>query len=289
MKAEINHILFPTDYSDVADNAFKYCVELANKLDAKLSVMHIYSLPVIQDITLPESLQGIYDDIYKEEFEKFQNSIPRLDAIAEEMGIANLEIDYVLKEGYNIADTIMAQQEELGADFIIMGTQGATLIERFFLGNNTSNIMEYAAVPVLGIPPNAELPEKFESIVMCTDFSEFDKKILTMLKSIFPGLGKRIKSLHVDMDNSRKSNEDRLLWEEFAETENIQSDTVFASSFMQGIQKYDDTKGIDILVMRTHERDVIFNVFNRYTAKSVIYSKTVPLLALPEKYWNKGA
>lgn len=287
MSAKVNHILFPTDFSEAAESAFKYCLNFASKVGAKVSVLHIYALPIIQDITLPESLQNVYDEIYQEEFKKFSERIPQLEGVADELGIRNVPMDFILKEGHDIPDVVVKTQHDIAADMIVVGTQGASLIEKYFLGNNTSNIMEYSNVPVLGVPPKAVLPAELEAIVMCTDYSDDDKKILHKLKELFPAVEENIISLHVDVINSEKPVDHAEQWAAFAQAENIAHEVIRAASFVQGIQAYDDYEGIDILVMRTHERNVIFNVFNRYTAKKIIYSKTVPLLALPEKYWSQ--
>src|SRR5256885_651667 len=42
----MNTILIPTDYSDTAENALNYAVELAKSSSAKLILMHAYQIPV---------------------------------------------------------------------------------------------------------------------------------------------------------------------------------------------------------------------------------------------------
>src|SRR5699024_9761590 len=128
MSAKIKHILFPTDFSEAADNAFRYCLEFAKLWGAEISVLHIYSLPVIQDFSLPDTLKGIYEDIYVEEFTNFQDEIPHLQKIVREMGIKELTINYILQEGHDIPSIILEQQEKVNADILVMGTQGASII-----------------------------------------------------------------------------------------------------------------------------------------------------------------
>ncbi len=286
MKTPISHILFPTDFSDAADNAFRYCLEFASLLDARVSVLHTYSLPAIQELSLPKSLKAIYDDIYLEEFNNFKDEIPHLQRIALDMGYQDIELDYLLEESNDIQEMILKKAHNLDVDLIVMGTQGASLVERYFIGNNTSNIMERAAVPVLGVPPNAIHMDDFTSIVMCTDFSDNDRKVLEILKNLFPDYIDSLITVHFRMGGS--STRPKLLeeWKSYVKQENVAFHNIDAHTFIDGIMEYDVEYGIDVLVMRTHERSAIFNLFNRDIAKNVIYSKTVPVLAIPEKYWK---
>lgn len=284
MNTPIQHILFPTDYSDAADNAYRYCLELAKLFKTKVSVLHIYFLPDIEDIKLPGSLQAVYDNLRKEEENKLQEKIPHWRRIASEMGISDLEIEYSIIEG-EVPDDIYARQEAIGADLIIMGTQGASIVEKYFLGNNTANVMENASVPVLGIPPNAMLMDVFSSLVVCTDFSENDKEILKIVLALFPDFNDTITTFHIS--KSDKKSELKEEWVRFCGKLNVEFVDILASSFVKGIQKYDNKYGMHILVMRTHVKNALNELFNRDIAKDMIYSKTVPILAIPEKYREK--
>ena len=40
-------ILFPTDFSEIADNAFLYALKMADYLGYEIIVLHAYELPII--------------------------------------------------------------------------------------------------------------------------------------------------------------------------------------------------------------------------------------------------
>ncbi len=46
-------ILFPTDFSEAAANAFRYANELAKVVEATIDVVNVYNLPVIDATNLP--------------------------------------------------------------------------------------------------------------------------------------------------------------------------------------------------------------------------------------------
>src|SRR5699024_9063078 len=133
----------------------------------------------------------------------------------------------------------------------------------YFIGNNTSNIMERAAVPVLGVPPNAIHMDDFTSIVMCTDFSDNDRKVLEILKNLFPDYIDSLITVHFRMGGSSTCTKLLEEWKSYVKQENVAFHNIDAHTFIDGIMEYDVEYGIDVLVMRTHERSAIFNLFNR--------------------------
>ena len=40
-------ILFPTDFSETANNAFVYVLEMAKTFKAEVLVLHVYNLPIV--------------------------------------------------------------------------------------------------------------------------------------------------------------------------------------------------------------------------------------------------
>ena len=58
-------ILFPTDFSETAQNAFLYALNLAHGLNAEILVLNSYEIPVISATNAgqPELLQEVYNTI----------------------------------------------------------------------------------------------------------------------------------------------------------------------------------------------------------------------------------
>src|SRR5690349_1381131 len=44
---EIRHILVPTDFTETSDRGLDYAIALAERLGARVTVMHAYEIPVI--------------------------------------------------------------------------------------------------------------------------------------------------------------------------------------------------------------------------------------------------
>lgn len=73
----MRNILLPTDYSEYANSAFFYALNLANKFGVKLYVLYSYLPPILSSghAGQPEMLTSVYQEIEasKHEYAKRKN------------------------------------------------------------------------------------------------------------------------------------------------------------------------------------------------------------------------
>ena len=146
-------ILFPTDFSPAAENAFVYALKLAEKLQASLTVVHVYAvLEVHSWIEESMNMSEINDKITLGEFERFKDEIELLKRLAIDQGLANIEVNYSLKESDHAVEAILQEADDSGADIIVVGTTGAKGLKELFFGSIASRVMEKADRPGGGSP-----------------------------------------------------------------------------------------------------------------------------------------
>ena len=56
-------ILYPTDFSPTAENAFIFALQIADHLGASIITLHAFDRPDISNFNLPETLRDVYDTI----------------------------------------------------------------------------------------------------------------------------------------------------------------------------------------------------------------------------------
>ena len=169
-------ILFPTDFSEVANNAFVHALEFAKIMNGELVLLHTFELPVYDNQFFPENYNVLFDSLQLSEFDMFKDEIPKLHAIAEERNLQHIKMSHRLMDG-NLLFNIKKAIEEEKINFIVMGTSGARGWEAFFLGTNTGNVLTAVDVPVLSVPLEAEF-KKIETIGFTTRYRDKDKKAL---------------------------------------------------------------------------------------------------------------
>jgi nucleotide-binding universal stress UspA family protein len=140
----IRKILVPTDFTETSDKALDFAIELAQKFDASVTVMHAYEIPVIG---FPDGALVATADIAVRIQEAGKTG---LDAAVKARTTRGVNITSVLREG-NAAEEIRAVAEESKVDLIVIGTHGRRGIARALLGSTAENVIRTVKTPVLTI------------------------------------------------------------------------------------------------------------------------------------------
>jgi nucleotide-binding universal stress UspA family protein len=141
------HILVPTDFEEHANRAFDTAIELARTFDARITLLHVYQVPLsiyANDLAWPtEQLATAAKEALAKHLEQARARYPRCESVLEIGGAG---------------DQIVAVAEKQGADLIVMATHGRRGITRALLGSVSEKVVRLATVPVLTISmrPDAE-------------------------------------------------------------------------------------------------------------------------------------
>src|SRR5690554_5254292 len=146
----MSKILFPTDFSETATNAFVYALNLAQATDAEIFVLNCYEMPVLSTTSTgqPEMVQEVYNSIELNHFDRFKEEVPSMRKIAEEQGRSIEKLRVIFEEGLivSIIKNIIINE---GIDIMVVGTNSASSFDKKLLGSNTVNIMNNINIPIL--------------------------------------------------------------------------------------------------------------------------------------------
>ena len=139
----INHILAPTDFSDMAKEALAVAKEMAQLHDATLHIVHVFEEPAFPSFYGAGALllYGKVPDIRKqaeEALEDLANPI-RIDS--------GLNVTTHLLDGH-AADEICAFAEDKNIDLIVIPTYGLTGLKHILLGSVAERVVREAKCPV---------------------------------------------------------------------------------------------------------------------------------------------
>jgi nucleotide-binding universal stress UspA family protein len=135
---QIRRILVPTDFSDAADQALRYAVDLAGKLGAEVHLAHAWQLSAYASPS-SDLAKGMERDLARD-----------LEAVAQRYGAHGVVIQRHLRMGVPYVEIVEAAKD-LGADMIVIGTTGKTGLEHFLLGSVAERIVRTSSVPVLTV------------------------------------------------------------------------------------------------------------------------------------------
>lgn len=280
--SEIKKILFPTDFSPTAQNAFKHCLILADHYQAKVEVLHVVfpeyaamDVPVVSMETTREKAETA---------RAVMHSFVEL-GLNQSLKVYNFQqlprVEEVVEIGIPIG-TIIKAAEEHKADLILMGTKGShNTLEKAF-GSVASGVIEQAHCPVLLIPEFAQW-KPTHIVAYASDLSEADPyhfwKATEILSPFHPLLhvinihqGKEHDQVAIDELKKIFSNNTPALQISFHQENH--------ESISKGLEEFVDNYGVDLLVMYSPHRSWIERLFHHSQTRDVAFTTRIPLLVI---------
>jgi len=136
-------VLVPVDFSAWSQNAIRLAQAVAPQ--AELMLMHAFAVPLEGKLRFA----GVEDDvIHRYRVEARQEALARLHKVAADAGIGGENWRPILTHG-DAAPRILAQEEEQGADLIVLGKHGTDMLEELLLGSVTKHVLSQARCDVL--------------------------------------------------------------------------------------------------------------------------------------------
>jgi nucleotide-binding universal stress UspA family protein len=178
----IRSILFPTDFSAVANSAFPLAVAIAAQFEALVQSVHI--------------AHG--GDPHITETSRYE--FPGLPTGASSVRVIETIIP---KNGNDPAQVIMRSAEERGCDLIVMASHGRSDVAQFFLGRSVAEqVARDSKIPTIIArlfgPRRTRRPiDRFASIVFATDLSKHSKQILPIAAAIAKRTKAKVETLCV--------------------------------------------------------------------------------------------
>lgn len=279
-------ILFPTDFSDTANNAFLYTLHLAKLYNAEVFVTHIYDKKVISTLYggQPELVATIYVDVELDEFEYFKEESKKLRMIAEENNLSDVKLNFIFKSG-SLVSTLGEIIEKEKINLVVMGTSGATNFEKKLWGSNTMNALRSLDIPILSIPKKA-IFKGVKNIGFASALKDSDKPILANLLNFYDDNNLIIKVLYIIKNDKNTEVEEQLIdkkiasWESEFRNEKLIFIKKISDSVTKGIYQLIFDENIDIVVIAKRDLSFIDSLFTHSISEDLAKKMDFPLLVV---------
>lgn len=268
-------ILVPVDFSDQSLAAVKAAKNIANLKGAELVLLHVLDIPNFYGSEILKELNA--DDSFfmtkgaKAKMAEFVEKIDQKNTV--------VKTEIRLDETYS---GIIRFADEIAADYILMGTQGASGLKEVFVGSNTEKVVRRSNIPVICIK-DYDKDLKFENIVFASNFYKESDTIVGELKKLIDDFGSRIHLLRVNTEKdfettwySKKVMEDFIKDNGFGEncTINIYNDV----SVEDGIMRFSRENNADAMVVSTHKRKGLNHWFNGSIGSDLVNHSVLPVI-----------
>ena len=267
-------ILVPTDFSPIADNAIDYAIELADQFKSELYFYHVYSFnkKIDYNWNYPEDEQPFVKKLEeKMDFtkKKFMDKIIQ----------KNLLVHTVVEEGdiYTLFKTSVIDHD---ISLVIMGSKGATGLEKVIFGSFAASALGISKVPVLVVPPeHSFLP--LERLVMATDLKDVSQNVLLPLKKIATKFDAEVILLNVNTNPDQSKPQQKNI--DLPNIETTYQEVPLSKDINSSINDFIEKNKCNLLCMIRREKSFLNSLLKKSITKTQVFNNQITLLVLPEK------
>ena len=277
-------ILFPTDLSESAGNAFKYALLIADKLKANVEVLHVVypqgeslDFPVVVAQVTKQKLDA--DRVLLKKFVDEGIAQVKTNLQNEPSIVTALEVGTPVSEIVRIA-----KQDDV--DMIMMGSRGTnrTRFEKV-LGSIAVGVVQKAHCPVVVIPENTKF-KNLERLAYASNVLTSDPFELWQTLRLLDVFDPVVHLVHFNYDKEGNPEAYQELEDMESFLESRSPNTAVKIHNLPGKQLEDDLnefiqkEKIDMLVMFQPEHTIWDRLFKKSATKKMAIHSEVPLLVL---------
>ena len=275
---KIDTILVPVDFSACSRNALQYAIDLAEKTEARLHLMHSHYQPV-PTIDIPVALE-IYpaqdEQMVLDSWKELTEQVPRLNKV-------NYTKD--THSGF-LTDNVLQLLDQQPFDLIVMGTKGCSNKLDQLLGSNSYNIAKEAPVPVLVVPEGLTF-EGYNHIALAADFQALeDLATLNIVRSLAESFDSEVHLLHISTAERNldiEEAQEALNLNDFFQKVRHHFEFVSQKDIVEGIESYVAQNNINLTVLIPRHHNIWDRLFKQQVTRKTVLNANMNMLVLHEK------
>lgn len=272
-------ILVPTDFSENANTAIEYACELAQSLNASLHIINVHT-PAVTKHSVISPLIEEEIGLAKKEAEKKLAVISQM--VQAQYESVKCQTQFLTGGIVNTIESLVANGD---VDLVVMGTRGASGLDRLLFGSNTTHVIEKVKCPVLAIPTDCpfQIPTR---IVFATDFNNEELNHINGLVAIAKAFNAELMLTHFTTDKSALQSEEMLKRNFAKRVSNLTdySDIEYFVKYEEDVRRALDTftnmVHADWISLLTRDRTMLEKLYNPSLTKGMAYQTKIPLLAI---------
>lgn len=279
----MKNVLVPTDFSENAFNALKYCLELFQEQRCTIYLLHVNPIPTYSGsaTSLESSMATLQESLLKDSKQQLNELLGRIEGLS-----LNHKHTFVTLTAYDFfVDTIKREVRNRDIDLIVMGTKGASGLKKITVGSNTGDVITKVKCPLLAVPEGAVYNSPKE-IAFPTDFQiGYDLKVLDDLLEMAAISKSVIRILHISKKGEELSQE-QLINKQFLQDylKDIEHSfhSVTGTKLETAVQCFTESRDIDMIAMVAKNLNFFQRILFRPAVEEISYHIKVPFLVLHE-------
>ena len=273
-------IIVGTDFSKGSYVALELAVDIANKIHADIQLMWICREKMLYTDDQNNYVRNLATQKMDDLCEKYQ---PQLNGTT---------ITPIIMQG-KVAPMLAAQADKVKASMIVIGTNGASGFEKYWMGSTAVRIVQEATCPVLSIREGFNFHKSLERILVPLNMSTNSRQKLPVAVKMAKAFGSQINILGQYENTSQAQTVNIYIKqaETFLQKQNIQYTTEImqSKSLADDVLSYADTISADLIVISTEQDQVLSSLFIGTTAQQLVHHSLIPILSVHPADINSAA
>lgn len=272
-------IIIPTDFSPVSTNAMNYAVDMALSVDASIMLLNVYQIPVsMTDVPL---VMVSVEELKKGADEKLSEL---KEAIAH-ITSGKLKIYTETRLG-NVVDELEDLCNQFNPFAVVMGTKGATGLDRILFGSITLSAIKHLTSPVICVPPGKEYGRGIKKVGFACDFDHVIQTTPTnIIKEMVKTFHAELHVLNVDYNNRRfkpDTPQESLLLHTMLEDINPVYHFIQHKDIEDGLNEFAEKNNLDLIIAIPKKHKLLEGLFKPSSTKQLVFESHVPVMCVHE-------
>lgn len=264
-------IIVGTDFSKGSYVALELAVDIAKKIHADIQLIWVCREKMLYTDDQNNYVRNLATQKMDELCEKYQ---PQLEGTS---------ITPMIMQG-KVAPMLAAQAEKVNATMIVIGTNGASGFEKYWMGSTAVRIVQEATCPVLSIREGFNFHKSLERILVPLNMSTNSRQKLPVAVKMAKAFDAHIHLLGQYENNSQAQTVGIYMKqaETFLQKQNVAytSETMLAKNLPEEALAYADTINADLIVISTEQEQVLSSLFIGTNAQQFVHHSLIPILSV---------
>ena len=272
-------IIVPTDFSPAATNAMNFAVDMALGIKASVLLFHVYQVPVSMT-DVPVVL--VSADELKKSSEKKLGDLKRA---INHISSGQLKIYTETRLG-DVVDELQDLCKHVQPFAVVMGTKGATGLERILFGSTTLTAIRHLTWPVIVVPPGKEYGKGIKKIGFACDFKQVvESTPVQFIRQMVNEFNAELHILNVDYENKHfkpETPEQSVLLHTLFEDMNPGYHFINNADIENGLNEFAESNNLDLLITIPKKHRLLEGLFKPSSTKQMVTQSHVPVMCVHE-------
>ncbi|MBR6291603.1 MAG: universal stress protein [Bacteroidales bacterium] len=274
-------IIVGTDFSEGSQIALELAVDVANRMQTDIMLVWVKREKKLFNDSQLDTMEHLAQDKMQELCEKLQP------------GMKHGKIEWKIVSG-KVSSALATLANKLSALMIIVGTNGASGFEKYWMGSTAVRVVQDAPCPVLSIRAGYDFHKNLERIVVPIRVNANSRQKVPPAASMAKIFGSEVNILGL-LELKEEVGALRTYVAQstdYLEREGVPYNFQIRNfdNYSDAVLSYADEVKADLVVINTEQDKIISQLFLGTNAQQIVNKSQIPVLCIhPEDYINVSA